>query len=61
LGFELKYADAPRTTKSMRAALADLRLERLFVICPGDKDYSLDERIQVLALRNIEGIGASVA
>lgn len=55
-GFELKYADAPRTTKSMRVALDDLKLERLFVIYPGEKDYTLDDRIHVLALRNIEGL-----
>ncbi len=55
-GFELKYADAPRTTKSMRAALADLKLERLFVIYPGEKDYVLDDRIHVLALRNVEDL-----
>ena len=53
-GFELKYADAPRTTKSMRAALADLKLERVFVIYPGETDYMLDDRIHVLALRNVE-------
>jgi hypothetical protein len=52
-GFEVKYADAPRTTKSMRVALDDLRLERLFVVYPGEKDYALDDRIQVLALRNV--------
>lgn len=56
LGFEIKYADAPRTTKSMRVALDDLRLERLFVVYPGEKDYALDDRIQVLALRNIGSV-----
>jgi len=55
-GFEVKYADAPRTTKSMRVALDDLRLERLFVVYPGEKDYALDDRIQVLALRNIGSV-----
>ena len=55
-GFELKYADAPRTTKSMRVALDDLKLERLLVVYPGEKDYTLDDRIQVLALRNVEGL-----
>jgi uncharacterized protein len=53
LGFELKYADAPRTTKSVCAALADLKLERLFVIDPGEMNYTLDDRIQVMALRNV--------
>ena len=55
-GFELKYADAPRTTKSMRVALDDLKLERLFVVYPGEKDYTLDDRIRVVALRNVEGL-----
>jgi hypothetical protein len=59
-GFELRYADAPRTTKSMRVALDDLRLERLFVVYPGEKDYTLDERIQVLGLRNVAGLRDSV-
>ena len=57
-GFELKYADAPRTTKSMRVALDDLKLENLFVIYPGEKDYTLDDRIQVLGLRNLERLSA---
>ena len=60
-GFELKYADAPRTTKSMRAALADLKLERLFVIYPGEKDYVLDDRIHVLALPNVEDLPERLA
>lgn len=56
LGFEFKYADAPRTTKSMRAALDDLKLERLVVLYPGEKNYVLDDRIQVVGLRQIEGL-----
>jgi uncharacterized protein len=55
-GFELKYADAPRTTKAMRVALEDLQLERLFVVFPGERDYMLDDRIQVVALRNVEAL-----
>jgi hypothetical protein len=42
--------------KSMRVALDDLRLERLFIVSPGEKDYALDDRIQVLALRNIGSV-----
>jgi predicted AAA+ superfamily ATPase len=56
LGFEFKYLDAPRTTKSMRAALTDLKLERLVVVYPGERDYRLDDRIEVMSLRNIEGL-----
>jgi predicted AAA+ superfamily ATPase len=52
-GFELKYADAPRTTKSMRVAMDDLKLERLWVVYPGETNYGLDERIEVVGLRNL--------
>ena len=59
-GFEFKFADAPRSTKSMRVALADLRLERLFVIYPGEKDYALDTQIEVLSLRHVEKFASPV-
>jgi hypothetical protein len=49
-GFEFKFADAPATTKSMRAALSDLKLERLFVVFPGDRPYPLDEKIDAVPL-----------
>lgn len=53
-GFEFKFGDAPRTTKSMRAALHDLQLARLFVVYPGDKDYALDESIEAIQLAHVE-------
>ncbi len=53
-GFEFKYGDAPRTTKSMRVAIDDLKLQRFFVIYPGEKDYALDDAIEVLPLNAVE-------
>ena len=53
-GFEFKYADAPRTTKSMRIAFNDLRLEHLFMIYPGSVSYSLDPQIEVVPLEKID-------
>ncbi|MBK7685981.1 MAG: ATP-binding protein [Rhodocyclaceae bacterium] len=50
LGIEIKRADAPRMTPSMRHALADLKLDLLWVIYPGNIAYSLHERVQVLPL-----------
>ena len=35
-GFEFKCSDAPRTTKSMHIVTADLDLEHLFVVHPGE-------------------------
>lgn len=46
-GFEIKLADAPGTTRSMRAALSDLRLEHLWVVYPGSESYDLDATITV--------------
>lgn len=52
-GFEFKYADAPRSTRSMRAALEDLRLEHLWVVSPGDAPYTLDERLSVVPVHQL--------
>ena len=50
IGVEIKRADAPRLTPSMRIALTDLALNRLLVIYPGEKRYSLAEEVDVLPL-----------
>jgi len=47
-GVEVKYSDAPGMTKSMRVAMADLSLERLFVAYPGAQRYPLDHRAEAL-------------
>jgi hypothetical protein len=50
IGVEIKRADAPRMTPSMRIAITDLRLERLIVIYPGERRYALTEKVDVLPL-----------
>jgi hypothetical protein len=52
-GVEVKFQDAPRLTPSMRIALADLRLERLTVLYPGDLRYELDRRVTVMPLAEL--------
>jgi hypothetical protein len=52
-GFEFTFADAPRTTKSMRVALEDLGLKRLFVVYPGTRRFELDEDIVALPLAHL--------
>lgn len=47
-GVEIKRADAPRLTPSMRTALTDLSLDRLLVMYPGERRYVLAENIEVL-------------
>lgn len=48
VGVEIKRADAPKLTPSMRIALTDLRLDRLLVIYPGDKPYRLAPKVEVV-------------
>ena len=55
-GFECKLADAPGTTRSMRAALDDLELEHLWVVYPGKEAYPLDDRISVLPVADIPAV-----
>ncbi len=50
-GVEIKYADAPGFTKSMRIALEDLRLARLFVAYPGVESYALEQRVEVVPMQ----------
>lgn len=50
LGFEFKRTAAPTVTPSMRAALTDLRLERLYVLCATAQPFDLGARIRALPL-----------
>lgn len=50
IGVEIKRADAPRLSASMRQALLDLELDDLLVITPGERGYRLQERARVVTL-----------
>ncbi|MBW7865131.1 MAG: ATP-binding protein [Candidatus Hydrogenedens sp.] len=50
IGVECKRADAPSLTPSMRAALADLKLDELLVVYPGVKRYPLADKTAVVPL-----------
>jgi hypothetical protein len=54
IGFEIKYTDAPRTTRSMHIALKDLQLDRLYVLHPGQHTYPLDKKITALSIRDLQ-------
>lgn len=56
IGFEIKYADAPKPTKSMRIAIKDLALKKLYIIHPGVSSYPIDEVIHSVALRDLTRI-----
>lgn len=52
LGFEFKYTDAPKMTRSMQIARQDLGLDHLTLIVPGDVDFALGESVSAKSLKN---------
>jgi predicted AAA+ superfamily ATPase len=59
LGVEIKRADAPALTPSMRIVLRDLQLDYLIVLYPGLRRYELTERVSVVPLATLaEGVDA---
>jgi predicted AAA+ superfamily ATPase len=52
-GVECKFSEAPQLTKSMTTALESLRLDRLFVVYPGDKVWPASEQITVCPVHKV--------
>ena len=50
-GIEFKVGDGPQMTKSLHIALDDLKLERAWIIHPGEKRYPVHEKVEALPLR----------
>lgn len=50
IGVEFKRSDAPGLTPSMRVALNDLKLDKLYVVYPGSQRYALTEQVEVVPL-----------
>lgn len=55
-GFEIKLSDRPGLTPSMRIALHDLKLERLYVIYPGERSIRLASKIELVAFRDLNSV-----
>lgn len=50
IGYEFKYSEKPTTTRSMRIAIEDLQLEKLRIVCPGNVQAHLDDKIEILGI-----------
>ncbi|MDZ4804737.1 MAG: ATP-binding protein [Candidatus Eisenbacteria bacterium] len=53
LAFEFKRTSAPASTRSMHEALSSLKLDRLDVIYPGDRSFSLTPSIRAVGLTRL--------
>ena len=51
-GFEFKYADAPKITRSVHIAVQDLSLDHLWVVYPGTHAWKVDSNISVQPLES---------
>lgn len=58
-GVEVKLQDAPQMTPSVRSALSDLKLRRVFVVYPGSRRYALDDRVDVVPFSDFARQGAA--
>ncbi|MBI5769893.1 MAG: ATP-binding protein [Verrucomicrobia bacterium] len=55
-GVEFKVGDGPQMTKSLHIALADLKLERAWIIHPGSKHYPVHEQVEALPLAKLDAL-----
>jgi hypothetical protein len=58
-GVEVKRADAPGLTPSMRTAVADLDLTHLTVLYPGKTTYRLTPRVTVAPFADLARVGST--
>mgnify|MGYP003393088165 CR=1 FL=1 len=56
VGFEIKYTDAPKITRSMSIALKDLKLDEIYVIYPGKLNFKLSDKISAIGFENLKNI-----
>jgi len=54
LGFEIKYVDAPKITKSMKIAIDTLKLDHLYILYPGKHTFSMEQHISALGIESPE-------
>ncbi len=52
-GVEIKRADAPKLTASMKTAMQDLKLDHLSVLYPGTQTYSLGDNVVVIPISRL--------
>ncbi|MDP1831776.1 MAG: ATP-binding protein [Geothrix sp.] len=58
LGFEIKFTEAPKTTVSMRTARADLKLDHLYVVHPGQHAFPMEPGITAVPLSQVQALPA---
>jgi hypothetical protein len=60
-GFEFKYSEAPRITRSAHTAINDLQLDHVWVVYPGEHSYPIENKIAAIPLTNVSDLSAAIA
>ena len=53
-GFEFKYTDSPKTTKSIHIALEALKLDHLYIIFPGTTSFPISDKVTACGLERLD-------
>ena len=53
LGFEIKFTETPKITRSMLSALDDLKLDKLYLVHKGHREIIFNEKIAAIPAFNI--------
>jgi len=53
VGYEFKYSEKPKVSRSMRIAMDDLSLDALRIVCPSDVSVDLGDGIEVVGLQGL--------
>jgi uncharacterized protein len=54
LGFEVKRTSSPKLTPSMRSAVEDLGLQRLYVIHAGEHTFDMQKKVGAIAFHRFQ-------
>jgi hypothetical protein len=52
-GFEFKYSEAPRITRSAHTAIGDLKLDHVWVVYPGEHVFPIEKKITAMPLTQL--------
>ncbi|HZL11538.1 MAG TPA: ATP-binding protein [Prolixibacteraceae bacterium] len=53
IGFEIKYSETPKVTRSMHQIIEDLKLDQFFIVYQGRHRLVMEDKIQLLPVNDI--------
>jgi len=60
IGIECKRTDTPKMTPSIRTALEDLKLDKVIVVYPGHKQFSISKQVTAMPLKDWSNNGIQI-